>query len=352
MSKMKLPSFITVPDTFRRAVSKLKELHTSWCDFIYLRISGLHDRDTNDSMMIHSYNEDYDDGNCLFLSYEYEWKDRSEAERLRAYENFDCLDIHISGDWCNAEINLDDTDFKTAGRFFTDFFLFLNPEIKIEEIVVSLDFIACKDYESEDRIENKNEDVTDWLFSFYPDGTEDDPAKMDRLLDALEKKRRYYEEKSEEECCDTSNVDDVDEDGVRLNFKEFLTTEPSNAIMDSLEDLVDWQGVKKHYFYDNDDKLVMVVGKQNLSGFYFQDPKIKTVCTFYLNQDQKDVFDKLYFGMKNQRYEYEGANEEMVEETVCLQGDDNIAGKYISYWLAALGYDPDQLIKKDAPTPP
>lgn len=347
ISKMKLPSFITVPDPFRRAVAKLKELPLSYCDSVYLRMSGSSDRGTNDSMMIHSYSEDYGDGDCLFLSYDYEWKNRSEVERLRAYENFDCLDARISGDWCNAEIHMDDEDLETTARFLTDFFLFLNPGVKIDEIVVSLDFSACRDYDSEDKVGNKDEDVTDWLFSFYPDGSEDESAKMEILLKALEKMRSYYEEKFEEECGDTSNVDDVDEDGLHLNFKEFFATEPSYAIMNTLENLVVWQGGKTYYFYDGDDKLVMVVGRQNLSGFYFQDPKVKTVCTFYLSKVQKDAFDKLYFGVKNHRYEYDGSNEEVVEVTVCLQSDDNIAGKYISYWLAALGYDPELLKIKE-----
>ncbi len=71
LTKMKFKNLIPVPDTFRRAVSKLKDLGISYCDFVYLRISGLSHNNTGKSLWIHSYTEYYEDEDGDYLSYWY-----------------------------------------------------------------------------------------------------------------------------------------------------------------------------------------------------------------------------------------------------------------------------------------
>lgn len=337
-SKLYLPDDVTVPETFRRAVAKLKELQAIYDDGIFIRLSGLRDRETNESVSMHSYIED--DGTVVLECSDY-WADRNEIERRRLYRNFDYMDVWAEG--YEYMVGFFEGDSEESLRFIIDYFLFLNPDIRNDEIVASLDFCYCRDYYSEEDSEKDDDDISDWLYSFYPDGSEDAPEILSRLLDELE--RKYNDEKYAEEK--SSQIHGFTPESVDLDYKAFRETEPSDSVQYIYKDLewykVGWQGGRKACFYDEDMRLVMEISRQDLGYFYFFHTKVKTVCTFYLSREQKDEFYKLYSDPRLETYEYEAEGNSEPPVTICLPDDVELVSKYVAYCLTSVGYDSKRL---------
>lgn len=344
LTKMNFQNPITVPDTFRRAVAKVKDLRIDYCDFVYLRISGLLQNNTTKSLSIHSYTDYDEDEDCDYLSFCYsnESIEKSDVENRRYYQNFECMNFGIRGDSYYEEIYLLDDDLEQTMRFFTDYFLFLNPDIKADDIVVSLDYSSAKDFDS--KLEDccvQDKESSDWLFSFYPDGTEDSPEKLKFLTAKLEKLWKATIKAEEEEAKKYANIESYEEPPIGKQIGIFLATPLSEAIQEAHSCLDELD--KEVYFYDTEDRLVMTMSKQDLTNQYTQKSDIKTVCTFYLTPEKGQLFDTLYFGTRHQRYEYESSQEGISVHTVCLQPDTPLASHYISYWLTSLGFDPSSL---------
>lgn len=341
-SKLYLPDDVAVPETFRRAVSKLKELQAIYDDGIFIRLSGLRDRETNESVSIHAYII-IEDVVFVILDYSAYFTDRNEIERRRLYRNFDCLDAWAEG--YEYTVGFFEGDSEESLRFITDYFLFLNPDISNDEIVASLDFCYCRYDKAEEEDVKVDEDISDWLYSFYPDGSEDAPEILSRLLDELENRRKCYDEKYEEE--NSTQVHGLSPDGENLDYKAFRETEPSDAVQYIYNDLdcykVGRQGGRKACFYDEDKRLVMEISRQDLGKFYFSHYNVKTVCTFYLSPEQKEEFYKLYSAPRLETYEYEAKEDSEPPVTICLPDDVGLVSKYVAYCLTSVGYDPKRL---------
>ena len=343
ISELHIPAEVFVPESFRRAVAKVKELQLTYDDWIFMQVSGPCDRETNESLTMHSY---IDDEGSMSIWYEGYWKDRDVIERMRSYRNFDCLDVRTeSGGYC---IDFDVDDSEESLRFITDYFLFHNPDVRNDEIVVSLDFSICRDYKSDGNASNEDsdEDLSELLFSFYPDGSEDSPGKLVRLIDDVEKSRRYDEQRSKE--AESMQKHGITPLGYDVDWNAFYETEPSEAILSGYRKLGWYRigdiGRQDHLrFYDADDRLVMDMSRQDLSGCYYFTPQVKTVCAFYLTQEQKEEFDQLFFADGMQRFEYETDNEEYAEIAVSLPDNSAVISKFVTYWLKAIGYNPDLL---------
>ena len=331
---------ITVPVALGKAVAKLKELKFSYDDCVFLQVSGLSDGIAERAKRMSLYVDSIDES--IDMSFEEYWEDQDEIDKRRSYRNFDCLNLSVgrNGYWeyfsCGiSEVNL---------RFLTDYFLFLNPEVDKDEIVVSLDFSFCKDYGSEEDNHEENEDLSDWYFSFYPDGSEDEPAKLTHLLDEVKKMRAYYDEKFEIE--ESERIHGLSPDGEDLDYKAFRETAPSHTIYQIYKNL-DWfrigQDVKKTSLYDDDGRLVMEISRQDLADCYYYEPVVNAVCTLYLSREQKEEFYKLYFEPGIRRYEYEPENDETTAVTASLPDDCELVCHCLSYWLSAVGIDPDSL---------
>ncbi|MDE7345987.1 MAG: hypothetical protein K2N48_04500 [Muribaculaceae bacterium] len=340
MSKLYLPDEITVPVALGKAVAKLKELKFSYDDAVLLFVSGLSDSMAERAKRMGLFVDSTDES--FYMSFEEYWKDRDEIDRRRSYRNFDCLYLSVGRNGYCEYFYIDDSE--TDLRFLTDYFLFLNPDVDKDEIVVSLDFSSCKDYESEEDSHDENEDLTDWLFSFYPDSSEDDTAKLSRLLEELGKMRAYYNEKFEK--VESERIHGLSTDGEDLDYKAFRETEPSSVICQVYKDL-DWyqigQEVKKTCLYDEDGRLVMEISRQDLSDCYYFEPVVKAVCTLYLNREQKDEFYKLYSDPRLETYEYDVEEDSEPPVTICLLDDVGLVSKYVAYCLISVGYDPKRL---------
>ncbi|MDE6561804.1 MAG: hypothetical protein K2K75_10520 [Muribaculaceae bacterium] len=338
--KLFLPEEIKVPVALGKAVAKLKELKFSYDDCVFLQVSGLSDCIADRAKRMSLYVDSIDES--IDMSFEEYWEDQDEIDKRRSYRNFDCLDLSVgrNGYWEYFSCGISDEDL----RFLTDYFLFLNPDVDKDEIVVSLDFSVCKDYESEEDCYDENEDLSDWYFSFYPDGSEDEPAKLSHLLDEVGKMRAYYDEKFEIE--ESERIHGLSPDGEDLDYKAFRETEPSPTIYQIYKNL-EWyrigQEVRKTCLYDDDGRLVMEISRQDLSDCYYFEPVVNAVCTLYLNREQKEEFYRLYFEPGIRTYEYEPENDETTAVTVSLPDDCELVCHCLSYWLSAVGIDPDSL---------
>lgn len=342
-AKMSIPTAISVPIAFRNAFAKLKKMYPCFYDFLYLRIASRSDKNTNEAVRIHVYDYLCEPGEQegTALEYEEHWENRYEIEKRLDYMNFDCFRSGKSDGIYYASICFVEADEEKPLRFFTDYFLFLNPDISVEDIVVSIDFSGCKAEEQEEDNSHPNCDKSDWLFSFYPDGTEDSPEKFNSLIAELEKLRQPMKEADEEETKMYRNLDDLDWYPMGSEIKAFISTPSSEAIHEAHSRLKGFG--EKAYFYDTDKRLVMTMSKQYMSIQHGQESNIKTVCTFYLTPEKRQLFDNLYFGTRHQRHEYESSQEGVSELTVCLQKDTDLASHYITYWLTSIGYDPNDL---------
>lgn len=173
MSLAVIPDEVTAPDTFRRAFAKLKELDMQEEDCMYLRLLASDSKTCEESMEIQVWEED----GSLFFSEEQKVGDREALECRRAYRNFDCISYYIYKNTYKEIITFGDPDFMM--RFLTDYFLFLYPHVKAEDIVTS---IACVK-------ESGYDDVTYIEFFFYPDGSEDSPEKLEEFITTMHKWR-------------------------------------------------------------------------------------------------------------------------------------------------------------------
>ena len=91
MSLAVISDDIKVPETFRRAFAKLKDLDMQEDDCMFLRLSAHDSKTGEESMEIQVWKED---GN-LFFSEQQKVGDRDDLERRRAYRNFDCISFYI-----------------------------------------------------------------------------------------------------------------------------------------------------------------------------------------------------------------------------------------------------------------
>lgn len=337
-SELNLSEDVTVPEPLRRAVSKLKELHLVYDDWIFVRLSGPGDRETNKSMIIQSYT---DEDGSIILDFSNYVTDRTEIEKIRSYRNFDYLDVWAERD--GYVVGLIEDDSEESLRFITDYFLFQNPNISNDGIVASLDFNYCSYYDQEEANEG-DDDTSDLLYSFYPDGSEDAQEKLARFLDEVKNRHRYYEEKCEEE--NQTQVHGLTPYGEDLDYKAFRKAESSEAVRYIYNDL-GWYhieyGGRKARFSDESGKLVMEISRQDLSRIYCLSSNVVAVCTFYLSQEQKDEFYKLYSDPRIGTYEYEAEDDKEPAVTVCLPDDVELVSKYVAYCLISVGYDPKRL---------
>ncbi len=169
-SLAKIDRDIKVPETFQRALSKLYELGIEEGDNTYLRIMPSDPTREEDTLVVEIVAENGDI--CFFEQRRI--GDEEDLDRLRAYKNFDSIHIYTLDQTYYEIMLLPDSEFMM--RFITDYFNFLYPDIKEENIVAS---IACVNSD------NEEEDVQ---FSLYPNGIEDSEGK---LAECIEAKRNW-----------------------------------------------------------------------------------------------------------------------------------------------------------------
>ncbi len=165
-SLAKIDRDIKVPETFQRALSKLYELGIEEGDNTYLRIMPSDPTREEDTLVIEIIAEN---GDICFLE-QRRIGDEEDLDRLRAYKNFDSIHIYILDQTYYEIMLLPDSEFMM--RFITDYFNFLYPDIKEDNIVAG---IACVNPHNEDEYVE---------FRFYPDGTEDSEEKLAEFIEA------------------------------------------------------------------------------------------------------------------------------------------------------------------------
>ncbi|MDE7350603.1 MAG: hypothetical protein K2N25_06005 [Muribaculaceae bacterium] len=166
MSLAVISDDIKVPETFRRAFAKVKELDIQEEDRMYIRLLTGNPKNENESMEIHVWKE----GGDLFFSEQQKVGDRDDLEHRREYRNFDCISFYIHTKIYNEFMVFSDPDFMM--QFLTDYFLFLYPHVRPEDIATSM---ICVE-------ENGYEDVNYIEYFFYPDGSEDSPEKLEDFI--------------------------------------------------------------------------------------------------------------------------------------------------------------------------
>ncbi len=174
MSLAIIPDDLTMPETFRRATAKLLELDVQEEDSIYLRLSASDSKSGNKSMLIQAW-KDYGD---LLFSMQQTVGDKEALEHRRSYRNFDCINYYIHTKIYKEFMSFSDPDFMM--RFLTDYFLFIYPNIRQEDIVAS---IVCLK-------ECCNDDTAYIEYSFNPDGNDDSPEKLEEFITTMKSWRK------------------------------------------------------------------------------------------------------------------------------------------------------------------
>ena len=174
MSLAIIPDDVMVPDTFQRAYAKLQELDVQEEDCIFMRLQAGDSSSENEWLDVDVWKENDD----LFYCEQQAVGGRDALERRRSYRNFDCIYFYIHTKIYRELICFSDPDFMM--RFLTDYFLFLYPQVRQEDIVTSLVCVKEIGYD----------DVLYKEYFFYPDGSEDSPEKLVDFITTMQNWRK------------------------------------------------------------------------------------------------------------------------------------------------------------------
>ena len=125
-------------------------------------------------MEIEVWKEDED----LLFSMQQSVGDRAALEYRRSYRNFDCIHYYIQSKIYKEFMAFSDPNFMM--RFLTDYFLYIYPNIRQEEIVTS---IVCLN-------ECCKVDTEYIEYFFYPAGSEDSPEKLEEFITTMKTWRK------------------------------------------------------------------------------------------------------------------------------------------------------------------
>lgn len=173
------PHIVEVPTALRNAVDKIIGM-----GFVPKGIVALdlykRDNDSHENLLC---NIGYEEGNFI-ISWHNE-EDKANVDKMRAWKNFDCLWYYRSGKRFLSKLNLETEEKEFAMKFLTDLFMFINPDINVDDLCVSLDF---SDVAEQLGMKGKGESFE---YEFYPDGSESSPQQEEKCKAVLQK---YIEE--------------------------------------------------------------------------------------------------------------------------------------------------------------
>lgn len=179
VSLITVPENIKVPTALRNAVDKIIGMGYVPKGLITLDLYK-HDNDRQENLLC---NIGYEEGNLIISWHNAE--DKDHVDKLKAWKNFDCIWYYKSGNRYLSKLNLETEDKEFALKFLTDLFTFLNPDINVDDLCVSLDFS-----EAADQIGLKGQGEN-FEYEFYPDGSESSPQQEEKYRAILQ---RYVEE--------------------------------------------------------------------------------------------------------------------------------------------------------------
>lgn len=179
VSSITVPDNLKVPAALRNAVDKIIGMGFVPKDIVTLDLYK-RDIDSQENLLCKI---GYEEGSLIISWHHVE--DRDHIDNMRAWKNFDCIWYYRSGKRYLSKLNLETEEKEFAMKFLADLFAFLNPEINIDDICVSLDFA---DVASQLGLKVRGEDFE---YEFYPDGSESSTQQEEKCRAVLQ---RYVEE--------------------------------------------------------------------------------------------------------------------------------------------------------------
>lgn len=179
ISLITVPDNINVPTALRNAVDKIIGMGLVPKSLITLDLYK-RDIDSQENLLC---NIGYEEGNLIISWHNAE--DKDHVDKMRAWKNFDCIWYYRSGKRYLSKLNLETEDKEFALKFLTDLFTFLNPEISVDDLCMSLDFS-----EPADQIGLKGPGEN-FELEFFPDGCESSPHQEEKCREVLQ---RYIKE--------------------------------------------------------------------------------------------------------------------------------------------------------------
>ena len=126
---------IVVPQTLHDAVSRIKTMNIMPDDSILVEMYCANNPDFNESVMFWAGFE----SDKFWFDWDWIYDSDERMNNLKSYRNFQCLDWTDENDGMKMECcSLKTADIDYALRFLTDYFLFLNPMVKTEDILVDV----------------------------------------------------------------------------------------------------------------------------------------------------------------------------------------------------------------------
>lgn len=174
-------SLITVPDNLKvpvallNAVDKIIAMGFVPKDVVVLDLYN-RDIDSQENLLC---NIGYEEGNLIISWHNLE--DKAHVDKMRAWKNFDCVWYYRSGKRYLSKLNLETEEKEFVMKFLTDLFMFLNPDINIDDLCVSLDFSNVADQLG---IKRKGEKFE---CEFFPDGSESSPQQEEKCRVILQR---------------------------------------------------------------------------------------------------------------------------------------------------------------------
>lgn len=126
---------IVVPQTLHDAVLRIKGMNIKSGDEILVEMFCENNPDFNESVMFWAGFE----GEKFWFSWDWIYDSDERMINLKSYRNFKCLNWLDEDNGMKMECcSLKTADIDYALRFLTDYFLFLNPKVKPEDIQVDI----------------------------------------------------------------------------------------------------------------------------------------------------------------------------------------------------------------------
>lgn len=179
ISLITVPDNIKVPTALRNAVDKIIGMDLVPKSLITLDLYK-RDNDNQENLLCHI---GYEEGNLIISWHNAE--DKDHVDKMKAWKNFDCIWYYRFRERYLSKLNLETEDKEFALKFLTDLFTFLNPDIKVDDLCVSLDFS-----EAAEQI-GLNGQEENFELEFYPYGSESSPQQEEKCRAVLQ---RYVEE--------------------------------------------------------------------------------------------------------------------------------------------------------------
>ena len=369
-SQIYLPDDITVPPTLQRAFSRMMELQITSKRYgeFYLTLSCGNPVEYEDDFR---FSVDLEDG--LFKFYIYRQLRNEEVESRRQYRNFNCLKCgyttHSGG---YEEMKIVTSDPADGLRLFTDFFLYLHPDVAYDEIIAGflfMEYINLDDYDDS----REDEYGCDWIglylksaYHFYPDGSEDSPEVMDSFWKAI----RVHEEREAQEDAEieaskfeevpaqnhsfrigwnityyTEGVEICRNDAVDDIVSSYIETIPADAIVDYLERFQPKRDFREIVEIYADSLMCMLIDMDN-DYFRTYGAQGDMIMNMHLSPEQVGIFEDAYLNEAGQMHRFRDG---WYLISIKLGRDINSAAKRITYYLNALGYDLSALKFEEVP---